>query len=221
MASKVQLFSLGGDGGRVNEHTGTTRATPASSSPNNQDVFIWSLYQLGGAEHDVDVEAIYLLSFELAPARLGWRTRPDLPDYKKTSKALQAVEARTHVGLVHRTSQHLRRLTAAGTAWVEQNLAILERNYGGTAPVQAAATNTHERRRRAVRASTAFAAWSQEQEMALGDLADALECSPASPNSIWNARVIELQRAANVLNDDDLSAFATAAAQYVARHVKD
>lgn len=198
-----------------------TRATPASSSPNNQDVFIWSLYQLGGAEHDVDVEAIYLLSFELAPARLGWRTRPDLPDYKKTSKALQAVEARTHVGLVHRTSQHLRRLTAVGTAWVEQNLAILERNYGGTTPVQAAATNTHERRRRAVRTSAAFGTWSQGQEIPVSHLADALECSPASPNSIWNARVIELQRAAHVLADDDLAAFATAAARVIDQNVKD
>jgi hypothetical protein len=205
----------------VKDPTKTARRAPASSSPNNQDVFLWSLYRLGGAEHDVDVEAIYLLSFELAPARLGWRTRPDLPDYKKTSKALQAVEARTHVGLVHRTNQYLRRLTAAGAEWVEQNRAILERNYGGTTPVQAAASNTHERRRRSVRASNAFTTWSGKGAIPLSDLADALECSTASPGSVWNARVIELERAAQVLADQDLADFAGAAKQLIAREIRD
>jgi hypothetical protein len=197
------------------------RTAPASSSPNNQDVFVWSLYQLGGAEHDVDVEAIYLLSFELAPARLGWRTRPELPDYKKTSKALQAVEARTHVGLVHRTSPHLRRLTTAGTEWIEQNRAILERNYGGGAPVQASLKNAHERRRRSVRASAAFGHWSRASEISLPDLADALECTTASPRSVWNSRVIELQRAARILDDGELADFADAASRRVARDVED
>ena len=64
------------------------RTEPPSSIPNNQDVFVWALYLLGGADQDVDVEAIYLKCFELAPARLAWRTRPDLPDYKKISTSL-------------------------------------------------------------------------------------------------------------------------------------
>ena len=205
----------------MNDSAGVRRSSPASSSANNQDVFIWSLYQLGGAERDVDVEAIYLLSFELAPARLGWRTRPDIPDYKKASKALQAVEAKTHVGLVHRTNQYLRRLTAAGTEWIEQNRSILERNYGGSAPVQAAASNVHERRRRSVRASAAFGNWLSGAEITLVNLADALECSAASPRSVWDARVIELQRAANILDDHDLGAFAELASRRVTREVKD
>ena len=46
----------------------------------------------------MDVEEIYLKCFEIAPARLGWRTRPEIPDYKKISKALQSVEAKTHTG---------------------------------------------------------------------------------------------------------------------------
>ena len=114
----------------MEEQTSAPRRAPASGVPNNQDVFVWALFQLGGAEHDVDVEAIFLRSFDLAPARLGWRTRPDLPDYKKAAKALQSVESKTHVGLVHRTSPYLRRLTTAGTVWVEQNRSILERRQG-------------------------------------------------------------------------------------------
>lgn len=76
----------------------TARSAPPSVEANNQDVFIWALYLLGGADRDVDVENIYLKSFELTPARLGWRTRPDPPDYKKTAKALQSIEATTHIG---------------------------------------------------------------------------------------------------------------------------
>ena len=208
-------------GSEVSMGTASVRTAPASSTPNNQDVFVWSLYQLGGAEQDVDVEAIYLLSFKLAPSRLGWRTRPDIPDYKKASKALQSVEAKTHVGLVHRTNQYLRRLTAAGTDWVQQNHAILARNYNNGTPVQAAGTNLHERRRRSVRASTAFGLWSDGAETTLADLANALECSPASPRSVWEARVIELQRAATVLGDPELAAFADATQTRVAREVQD
>lgn len=205
----------------MEQQPGELRRAPASGTPNNQDVFIWSLYQLGGAEHDVDVEAIYLRSFELAPARLGWRTRPDLPDYKKAAKALQSVESKTHVGLVHRTSQYLRRLTAAGTTWVEQNRTILQRNYGGGEPVKAAPSNEHERRRRATRSSTAFRDWSAGRPLGLSSLADALECSPVSPEPIWTGRIIELERAATTLHDEELAGFVAAAKTVIASQTRD
>lgn len=191
----------------MKELSQATRVAPASDAPNNQDAFIWSLYQLGGAEHDVDVEAIYLLSFELAPARLGWRTRPDLPDYKKASKALQSVEAQTHIGLVHRTSQYLRRLTTQGTSWVELNRSLLERNYGGDEPVCAAPTNEHERRRRLTRRSSVFKDWAAGRPILVEALSDALECSPVSPESIWQSRILELERTATVLGDTELTSF--------------
>ena len=105
---------------------GAPRSAPPSEEPNNQDVFIWALYLLGGADLDIDVEAVYLKSFKLAPARLGWRTHPEIPDYKKTAKALQSVEASTHVGLVQRQGPYHRRLTAEGVRWVEANRAQLE-----------------------------------------------------------------------------------------------
>jgi hypothetical protein len=60
----------------------------------NSDVFLWALYELGGADEFVDVEAAFFRAFELAPLRLSWRTRPDLPDLKKCSKALRDAENR-------------------------------------------------------------------------------------------------------------------------------
>jgi hypothetical protein len=167
----------------------------------------------------VDVEAIYLRSFDLAPARLGWRTRPDLPDYKKTAKALQSVESKTHVGLVHRSSPYLRRLTTAGAVWVEQNRSLLERTYSGGVPVQAAATNEHERRRRLTRGSAAYADWSAGQPIGIEALADALECSPASPPTVWTGRILELERAATVLADPELAKFVTAANHTIASQI--
>ena len=190
------------------------RTDPPSTEANNQDVFIWALYLLGGADKDVDVEDIYLKSFELAPARLGWRTRPDLPDYKKTSKALQSIEATTHVGLVHRTSAYLRRLTVEGVAWVQRYEPLLAATYG-QAPVPAAATNQHERLRRRLKASAVYAGWKAGDDLDLFDLADAFECSAGSPEAVWSGRLEEARRAAQVLADEELAGFVNATSGFL------
>ena len=184
------------------------RTAPPNEEPNNQDVFIWALYLLGGGDHDVDVEEVYLKAFELAPARLGWRTHPEIPDYKKTAKALQSIEAKTHVGLVHRTSAYLRRLTVAGVQWTEAYKGLLERNYEGDQPVRPAASNEHERRRRNLKASKAYVEFELGNEPDLFDLADAFECSAASPANVWKGRLEEARRSADVLKDAQLAAFA-------------
>lgn len=194
--------------------TSPTRTAPPSPEANNQDVFLWALYLLGGADRDVDVEDIYLKSFELAPARLGWRTRPDLPDYKKTAKALQSIEASTHVGLVHKTSSYMRRLSTEGVRWVEAYRDILATTYGA-APVPAAATNQHERRRQRLKSSPVFVTWQATGDLDVFDLADAFECSAASPAGVWNGRVEEARRAADVLADDDLTDFVEAVTAFL------
>ena len=68
----------------------------------NTDVFLWALYELGGSDEFIDVEAAFYRAFELAPARLSWRTRSDLPDLKKCSKALRDAEGRKPALLVRR-----------------------------------------------------------------------------------------------------------------------
>ena len=185
------------------------RTDPPSESPNNQDALVFALYLLGGADKDVDVEDMFLKCHELAPARLSWRTRPDLPDYKKVSKALQSVEASTHVGLFHHTNQYARRLTLDGNRWVETYISILERVYS-KAPVQASKnTNMHERKRHEIKNSQVWVLFKESPaNIGIEDFASVLQCSAASSQATWASRVHDVKRAADVLQDQELMQFA-------------
>jgi hypothetical protein len=185
------------------------RIEPPSPEANNQDVFVWALYLLGGADNDVDVEEIYLKCFELAPARLGWRTHPEIPDYKKTSKALQSIEATTHVGLLHRPHKYSRRLTLEGIKWVESYRAILEKNYSKAIVQASKTTNQHERRRHELKRSDAWAKFLIDPAtVEISDAAAALQCSAASPLSVWSGRVNDLRRTGDLLSDESILNFA-------------
>ena len=187
----------------------SVRTDPPSESPNNQDALVFALYLLGGADKDVDVEDMFLKCHELAPARLSWRTRPDLPDYKKVSKALQSVEASTHVGLFHHTNQYARRLTLDGNRWVETYISILERVYS-KAPVQASKnTNMHERKRHEIKNSQVWILFKESPaDIGIEDFASVLQCSAASSQTTWASRVHDVKRAADVLQDQELMQFA-------------
>jgi hypothetical protein len=185
------------------------RHEPPSPEANNQDVFVWALYLLGGADKDVDVEEIYLKCFELAPARLGWRTHPEIPDYKKTSKALQSIEATTHVGLLHRPHKYSRRLTLEGIKWVEAYKEILEKNYSKAIVLASKTTNQHERKRHELKKSDAWAKFLMDPStVEISDAAAALQCSAASPMSVWSGRVNDLRRTGDLLSDDSILNFA-------------
>lgn len=185
------------------------RTDPPSESPNNQDALVYALYLLGGSDRDVDVEDMFLKCHELAPARLSWRTRPDLPDYKKVSKALQSVEASTHVGLFHHSNQYARRLTLDGNRWVETYISILERVYS-KAPVQASKnTNMHERKRHEIKNSPVWVLFKESPaNIGIEDFASVLQCSAASSQTTWASRVQDVKRAADVLQDQELMQFA-------------
>ncbi len=194
------------------------RSAPPSETANNQDVFLWALYILGGADRDIDVEAIYLKCFEMAPARLGWRTQPQIPDYKKTSKALQSVEATTHIGLIHRPHQYSRRLTINGIKWVEAYKSILEKVYSKQAVAASTNTNTYERSRQAIKKSSSWEVFISDPTLLdISDLAALLRCTATSPQETWQSRILELKRAAEVLQDDELSNFATAVEMKIIR----
>jgi hypothetical protein len=185
------------------------RKDPPSPEANNQDVFVWALYLLGGADKDVDVEEIYLKCFELAPARLGWRTHPEIPDYKKTSKALQSIEATTHVGLLHRPHKYSRRLTLEGIKWVEAYRSILEKNYSKAIVQASKTTNQHERKRHELKKSDAWAKFLIDPStVEISDAAAALQCSAASPMSVWSGRVNDLRRTGDLLSDESILNFA-------------
>ena len=187
----------------------SARTSPPSNQPNNQDVFVWALYLLGGADRDVDVEEIYLKCFELAPARLAWRTRPDLPDYKKVSKALQSVEAKTHAGLLMKPHEYSRRLSVEGVRWIETYMEILAKNYSQGKVQASSSTNQYERRRQEVKGSDVWRQYQKApQTLTSVELASVMNCTAASTDITWKTRVNELRRASDVLGDIDLMNFA-------------
>jgi hypothetical protein len=171
----------------------------------NQELFLWALFLLGGADRDVDVEEIYLKCFEIAPSRLAWRTRPDLPDYKKTAKALQSVEA--HTDYIYRPHRYARRLSPKGIAWIEQNESALRSTYSD-AEVPPPLTNQYVQQARRLRHQ---AIWDyfliKKYDDALNELATALQCSPASPDSVWQGRFTELSRISEILRDEQILEF--------------
>ena len=67
-----------------------------------------------------------MAAFELAPMQFCWRTRQDLPDLKKCSKALRDAEARTPALLAKSSDRYKRQLTPEGFRWIEENQARLE-----------------------------------------------------------------------------------------------
>ncbi len=187
------------------------RTDPPSDRANNQDVFIWAVYELGGSDRDVDVEEIYLKCFEIAPARLSWRTRPGIPDYKKASKALQSVEAKTHVGLLLKVNEYKRRLTAEGVRWIETYKPLFESLYTKSAVEASAANNNYERIRRDIKGSQLWELFiANPVDISLADVAPLLKCSAASPVGVWTQRINDLRRASDVLKDCELNAFADA-----------
>jgi len=188
-----------------------TRTMPPSNDPNNTDVFVWALYMLGGATKQVDVEDIYLKTFEIAPARFGWRTRPDLPNFKKAAKALQEVEAKSHVGLLMSLGQNYRRLTQAGIAWVETYKPILEKNYLGDIPVKGPATGDLARSTRELKSNDIWERWLSGESLTLSMVSVLLDVSNGSPAAIWADRFADLFDLATKTKDKDIARFAAEA----------
>ncbi len=184
------------------------RSEVTSFEPNNTDVFVWALYLLNGSEKAVDVEEIYLKVFEIAPLRFGWRTRPDLPNFKKTAKALQEVEAKSHVGLLLRSSANLRRLTPEGKAWVLRNRAVLETIYG--AKTVAAPTNSDLARQvKSLKSNQVYAIWQSGNSLTLTHLSVLLNCSKTSADAVWRNRLADLAELADQTNDAEMLRLST------------
>jgi len=187
------------------------RTDAPGTDANNNDVFVWALYLLGGASKTIDVEQIYLKAFEIAPLRFGWRTRPDIPNFKKTSKALQAIEAKTHVGLLQKLGANTRRLTPAGVAWVEAYKPLFELNYGESKIVKAPATSEISRQSKDLHSSEAWKSFKAKGTFKLGELARACKCSIGSSDKIWQDRFADFEQLAALTKDQEIADFLTIA----------
>lgn len=190
-----------------------------SNSHNNADLLVWATYLLGGHERWVDVEEMYLKAFELAPARLSWRTRSDIPDYKKCAKALQELEdakRSEHLGLLVKQGSYLRKLTDSGYRWCESYETTLSKLYSGGF-VPSALSQEAGRAIRDLEKSEIFLKFQQlgRLECDLWELAEAMRCMVDSSPAVWAARLDSVAIAAKANGRPDILEFVEASRTYV------
>lgn len=163
---------------------------------NNSDVFLWALYELGGSEDFVDVEDVFYRAFQLAPLRLSWRTREDLPDLKKCSKALRDAESRRPRLLLKRGAES-RRLTVEGQKWLEINFDRLAESLGENKTIVAPRIRGHSRLVGQALRSKVFKKWKDEGAMTeeKWQVAEMLRCSPDSSRTVFRSRLEALRSA--------------------------
>lgn len=195
-----------------------------SATHNNSDLLVWACYLCGGFDRWIDVEELYLKAFELAPARLAWRTRADLPDYKKCAKALHELEdprRSAHLEMVAKHTQYLRKLTPQGKQWCDTFRDALSALYGGGA-VPAPPSQDPAKLIRHVVSTTAFAHFTRTGavDCELWQLAEALRCLADSSQSTWMARIDSLISAAERTAREDASQFAHALRESLPRRTE-
>ncbi len=180
----------------------------ATETVTNSGLFLWSLYELGGADDFVDVEDVFFRAFELAPRRLSWRTRDDIPDYKKCSKGLRDAESKTPKLLVKNGSDE-RRLSMDGQQWIEQNFDRLAEALDPAKVVREPRQRRSSRLISAAKLSPVFETWMDggalpEEKWPIADL---LSCSPDSTQRVWRRGLEEMKSAAYAADEKELLDF--------------
>ena len=184
--------------------------TSPSETYNQNDLLLWALYLCGGSTSWVDVETMFLKAFELGPASLSWRTRLDLPDYKKCSKALQSLEdpkRSDRVGFIVKRDRYTRMLTSEGTEWCRLYESHLSSLYQGNP--QFARTSEHGRRVSQMRESALFQEWVTvgDARLNLMELAELFRCGAHTSRVNWDRRLNVLAEDAALINDEQVTAF--------------
>jgi hypothetical protein len=187
-------------------------AKAPSSAHNNADLLIWSAFLLGAHGKWIDVEDLYLKAFELAPARLSWRTRAEIPDYKKCAKALQELEdpnRSEHLGLLSKQGSYQRKLTEKGYMWCKQYESHLSGLYSGNV-VPAALNQESSRIIRQIETSEVFKRFTGEGILSIDiwEIAEAMRCMPDSTLSVWADRIDAVLIAAKDNNRPEIEVFA-------------
>lgn len=164
----------------------------------NSELFLWALHRRGGGSRFVDVEEVFLECFSLAPARLSWRTRPDLPDYKKCSKGLRDAESRRPALLVKTKDGYKRQLTVEGVEWIKANARRLGKILDGKSVVPEPKRRPRTRLLAEARQSQAFSDWKNKEQISEKKwlVADLFRCSPDSAPDLWRERLEVLRNAA-------------------------
>lgn len=184
---------------------------PPSIVHNNSDLSVYACYLAGGYERWLDVEELYLKAFELAPARLSWRTRPDLPDYKKCNRIFEVSDptrGKNLQRLILKRGKYQCKLSDEGYAWCMQYASILQSLYkGGVVPT--AAVQEASRMIRNLEKTEAFKKFSKTGniESPLWELAEAFQCMVDSDDVVWAGRFDQMTVLAQNNNREDVLKF--------------
>ena len=180
-----------------------------SDEISNWVIFIWALGELDGAQKFVDVEDVFVRCFELSPIRFSWRTRVDIPDYKKCSKALRDAEAKRPRLLIKTGNRYSRQLTVEGEQWLRTNRPRLSSFQKEGKVLEQPRSRPHARALSEVEQSEAFAEWlangvlpSEKWKMA-----EVFFCSQDSPVAVWRGRLEVLRSAANRAQKSEVLTF--------------
>jgi hypothetical protein len=182
--------------------------SPVEEIP-NWKIVLWALHELGGGDDFVDIEQVFLRCFELAPQRLSWRTRPDLPDFKKCAKALQEAEARRPALLVKTGDTFGRQLSVHGQKWIAANARRLRAQLKSGEVVQEPRRRPRSRMLAEAEQASAFVEWRVDPAAPIEKwkMAELLRCSPDSDVTVWRTRLATLRAAAHAADRRDLTRF--------------
>lgn len=173
----------------------------------NPEIVPFALHQLGGVGEFIDVEAMFVRCYELAPERFGWRRFP-YPNYKSLSKALRDFEEK-YPSLLLKTSDGLRRqLSREGVQWVRTHLQEFERvisTAGGNPPTRRPGQRVLNDMS-AHRLIQDFLAGGQP-ELIKHEVADVFLCSPDSPTAVFRERLETYKAVAEEGGRQDLLRF--------------
>jgi hypothetical protein len=175
----------------------------------NWEIFVVALARAGGDREMVDVEAAFVVAHQLAPDRFSWRTRKDMPEYKKLSKALRDADANAAQLMTRTSDGQKRQLTAQGLAWIERNSQRLGGLGNASTPPGMAKSSYGASLLSRVSKSDEFLGWKRKEvrPMERWRIAELLKCSPDSPAETWQSRLEQTGAAAHAAGMKDVLEF--------------
>lgn len=186
---------------------------PPSVDVSNVVLALAALERLGGAERYIDIEAVTLEAYRMAPDRFSWRTRRDYPSWERVRTAFvhanQQEQKRAGGSLVvSNTDGSAWKLTAEGVAFVRNHTARIAGPIAKGGPPRR--TGRLVERVRGIRRHRAFRNFVNGTAVAdipRYELAELLLCPPDSPREAVRRKLDAAKAAAVNVGDDEVRRF--------------